>query len=117
MSASYDQEKASEDIYDADGVVPSQHPVAYNGDKTAVGDEAALREDAIASRYGPLQGFFKRMLAMGVEVRGVERVPEDERTDRNSMNSLFMWFSVNTVLTTGEFCSLLCWVLVLDGGD
>lgn len=101
MSASYDQEKAaSDDVYDTKDVEPVAYTAAGNKDVPVVGDENALHEQAIASRYGRFHGFFKRLLAMGVEVRGVERVPEDERTDRNFMNSLFMWFSVNTVLTT-----------------
>ncbi|TFK56838.1 cytosine-purine permease [Heliocybe sulcata] len=36
----------------------------------------------------------------GVEARGVERVPEDERESKNTWNNLLMWWSVNTVLTT-----------------
>lgn len=90
MSASYDQEKdASADLQSASAY---DAQVAYRSE--------APPEHAIAARYGPAQAFFKKLFALGVEARGVERVPEDERTDRNSLNSLFLWFSVNTVLTT-----------------
>lgn len=64
------------------------------------GKATALEEDAIVDRFGPARSLFAKMFAAGVEARGIERVPETERSDRNSANSLFLWFSVNTVLTT-----------------
>ncbi|KAF8306326.1 purine-cytosine permease [Clavulina sp. PMI_390] len=75
-------------------------------DETHVDVPLRDREEAIAERFGPFQSFFVKLANMGVEARGIERVPEDERSDRNSLNSLFLWFSVNTVLTTVPIGSL-----------
>lgn len=33
-------------------------------------------------------------------MRGIERVPEDERSNKHTINIMILWFSVNTVLTT-----------------
>ncbi|KIP11708.1 hypothetical protein PHLGIDRAFT_99130 [Phlebiopsis gigantea 11061_1 CR5-6] len=42
----------------------------------------------------------QKLFASGVEARGVERVPEDQRETKNVWNNLLMWWSVNCVLTT-----------------
>lgn len=60
----------------------------------------AAPEDAIVNRFGAMGPFLARLFAVGVEARGVERVPEDQRHTKNTWNNLLMWWSVNTVLTT-----------------
>lgn len=91
--SSYDQEKGQlEETPKVHWSGADDGPGAYQGD--------ALPEEAIAAKFRLGQTFFKKLFALGVEARGIERVPEDERSDRNSLNSLFLWFSVNTVLTT-----------------
>ncbi|KAG6333319.1 hypothetical protein ID866_5767 [Astraeus odoratus] len=55
---------------------------------------------AIARRFGTFGPLLEKLFASGVEARGVERVPEDQRETRNMWNNLLMWWSVNTVLTT-----------------
>ncbi|PIL31536.1 transporter [Ganoderma sinense ZZ0214-1] len=57
-------------------------------------------EKVIVKRYGRLGPLLSKLFASGVEARGVERVPEDERETKNMWNNLLMWWSVNTVLTT-----------------
>ncbi|KAJ6463995.1 permease for cytosine/purines, uracil, thiamine, allantoin-domain-containing protein [Mycena sanguinolenta] len=57
-------------------------------------------DDAIVQRFGFLGPALAKLFASGVEARGVERVPEDQRDRRNMWNNLLMWWSVNTVLTT-----------------
>lgn len=74
----------------------------YGAEKPFYDEAGAVPEEAIVAKYGRAETFFRKLFAMGVEARGVERVPEDERSDRDTLNSLFLWFSVNTVLTTGE---------------
>ena len=43
-------------------------------------------DKVIARRFGRFGGVLERMFASGVEARGVERVPEDQRTARNVWN-------------------------------
>ncbi|KAF8171960.1 permease for cytosine/purines, uracil, thiamine, allantoin-domain-containing protein [Mycena galopus ATCC 62051] len=64
--------------------------------------EASPDEDVIINRFsGSLMGsVMSKLFASGVEARGVERVPEDQREKKNMWNNLLMWWSVNTVLTT-----------------
>lgn len=93
-----DNEKGGIEDTEARAYSPGVDKVPY-GSGGAVG--ATLREEEIVHKYGRAQTLFRKLFALGVEARGVERVPEDERSDRNSLNSLFLWFSVNTVLTTG----------------
>lgn len=53
-------------------------------------------DQMLAARHTFLGGLYRRLFNMGVEARGVERVPEDERSPKNAINNLLMWFSVNT---------------------
>lgn len=86
----------------------SAAPDYYTEDKekafSSVEDEVAYAEAApdrvIASRFGTLGPLLSRLFASGVEARGVERVPENQRESKNAWNNLLMWWSVNTVLTT-----------------
>ena len=59
-----------------------------------------VKEDApesyYVSRYGALGPILEKMFASGVEARGVERVPEDQRSMKNSWNK-YVWRSVNGV--------------------
>ncbi|KAG1813913.1 cytosine-purine permease [Suillus subaureus] len=71
---------------------------------SSVEDEVAYAEAApdrvIASRFGILGPLLSKLFASGVEARGVERVPENQRESKNAWNNLLMWWSVNSVLTT-----------------
>jgi len=76
-------------------------------EKGAIADRAdvlpvaeAQPEVALVKRYGFAGPILERLFASGVEARGVERVPEDQRETKNSWNNLLMWWSVNCVLTT-----------------
>ncbi|KZP24133.1 hypothetical protein FIBSPDRAFT_822521 [Athelia psychrophila] len=62
--------------------------------------EEAAPDQALVQRWGPLGRIMAKMFDVGVEARGVERVPEDQRETKNTWNNLLMWWSVNTVLTT-----------------
>ena len=76
----------------------SQHPIPDNEET----------EDAIIYK-SPLHRFFKRLFNSGVEARGIERVPEDERDGTHTIGLLLLWWSVNSVVSTvpigvsGEF--------------
>ncbi|KAI0715106.1 cytosine-purine permease [Earliella scabrosa] len=67
---------------------------------SAVSPSHLAPEDALVKRYGRFGPFLAKLFASGVEARGVERVPEDQRETKNMWNNLFMWWSVNTGLTT-----------------
>ena len=71
-------------------------------DETVVVEDAssaggAIDEKALAESHGK---FLRWCYTLGVEARGVERVPESERSTKHSAAILLFWFSVNTVLTT-----------------
>ncbi|RPD65014.1 cytosine-purine permease [Lentinus tigrinus ALCF2SS1-6] len=68
--------------------------------ETAIPTAEADPEDVLVKRYGRFGPLLSKLFASGVEARGVERVPEDQRETRNMWNNLLMWWSVNTVLTT-----------------
>lgn len=90
MSASPDY--YTEDKEKAFGSIEDElHRVAY-------AEEAPDR--VIASRFGVLGPLLSRLFAIGVEARGIERIPEDQRESKNAWNNLLMWWSVNAVLTT-----------------
>ncbi|KAJ6621821.1 hypothetical protein B0H10DRAFT_947095 [Mycena sp. CBHHK59/15] len=57
-------------------------------------------DDVIVNRFAFMGPALSKLFASGVEARGVERVPEDQRETKNTWNNLLMWWSVNTVLTT-----------------
>ena len=100
-------EKVPMDDVEVNGMEKHSSPIHHDGGVGTTGHATALEEHAIVGRFGRAQGIFAKMFAAGVEARGIERVPETERTDRNSANSLFLWFSVNTVLTTRACLFLL----------
>ncbi|EIN10595.1 hypothetical protein PUNSTDRAFT_142573 [Punctularia strigosozonata HHB-11173 SS5] len=88
-NASYGSEKQYKDV---EGVTTSELPADRLEEKAP--------EVVIASRFGTFGTALNILFQRGVEARGVERVPENERSPRNSWNNLLMWFSVNCVLTT-----------------
>jgi len=60
--------------------------------------EAAEDETQIRKRFQKYG--LGKLFDVGVEARGIERVPENEREDKHSIGLLLLWFSVNIVLTT-----------------
>ncbi|KAJ4472412.1 permease for cytosine/purines, uracil, thiamine, allantoin-domain-containing protein [Lentinula lateritia] len=61
--------------------------------------ERAVNKKA-AERFGVFAPVMEKLFDYGVEARGVERVLENERDPKLLWNNLFMWWSVNCVLTT-----------------
>lgn len=57
----------------------------------------ATPDRMIVRRFGKLGPLLSRLFACGVEARGVERMPENQRESKNSWNNILMWWSVNTV--------------------
>lgn len=57
----------------------------------------AAPDRMIVRRFGKLGPLLSRLFAFGVEARGVERMPENQRESKNSWNNILMWWSVNTV--------------------
>ncbi|KAE9390865.1 hypothetical protein BT96DRAFT_1024350 [Gymnopus androsaceus JB14] len=53
-----------------------------------------------AQRFGAFAPVMEKLFDYGLEIRGVERVLETERDPKLLWNNLFMWWSVNCVLTT-----------------
>ena len=46
----------------------------------------AAPDDVIVSRFAFMGSFLSKLFASGVEARGVERVPEDQRETKNTWN-------------------------------
>lgn len=76
-------------------LLPMSHSISSSDDKEkgyVAGidiDQAAPDESAIVdrfARYGKVGSVIRFMLASGVEARGVERVPEDQRETKNMWN-------------------------------
>ncbi|KAG0691788.1 permease for cytosine/purines, uracil, thiamine, allantoin-domain-containing protein [Suillus ampliporus] len=103
----------------------STPPDYYPEDKEkalgSVEDDAVYAEAApdrvIASRFGVLGPLLAKLFASGVEARGIERVPEDQRESKNAWNNLLMWWSVNAVLTTIPIGVLAQSVFTLSFGN
>ena len=53
---------------------------------SAVSPSHLAPEDALVKRYGRFGPFLAKLFASGVEARGVERVPEDQRETKNMWN-------------------------------
>ncbi|KAG9309078.1 cytosine-purine permease [Chiua virens] len=68
--------------------------------KTEVYATEDAPDQVIAKRFGAFGPLLSKLFNSGVEARGVERVPEHQRETKNFWNSLFMWWSVNMVITT-----------------
>ncbi|OJA13027.1 hypothetical protein AZE42_04379 [Rhizopogon vesiculosus] len=66
-------------------------------DYGAMREVEAAPDRVIARRFGSLGPFLLRLFASGIEARGVERVPENQRESKNAWNNLLMWWSVNIV--------------------
>ncbi|KAK4685105.1 hypothetical protein P7C73_g5056, partial [Tremellales sp. Uapishka_1] len=60
----------------------------------------AIREADLVPARGVFFRWLQKASAMGVEVRGIERVPEDERDGKHTIGLLLLWFSVNSVVST-----------------
>ncbi len=65
--------------YSPNGTDPEKGPPIYTSEAPAVPTEIFLTGDTL---YAKLQ---RAVFQFGVEPRGIERVPEDERTDTNLM--------------------------------
>lgn len=76
-----DQEKALGSIKDADDVVSSVETVP---------------DRMIARRFGVLGPLLSKLYASGVEARGIERVPEDQRESKNAMNKCVSTFELRS---------------------
>ncbi|KAH7907851.1 cytosine-purine permease [Hygrophoropsis aurantiaca] len=81
-----------------------------------VSDVEAAPDRAIVARFGVLGPYLSKLFASGVEARGVERVPENQRETKNAWNNLLMWWSVNMVLTTIPVGTLGQYVFTLSFG-
>jgi hypothetical protein len=56
-------------------------------------DEEHAPDKVLVGRFGALgHKILGPLFKAGVEARGVERVPEDERSPKNTWNNLLMWF-------------------------
>ncbi|KAL9098481.1 MAG: hypothetical protein Q9163_005862 [Psora crenata] len=69
-------------------------PPVYADEAPAVPGEVFVQGD---TPYAKIQRFVTRF---GVEPRGIERVPENERTDRNVMKVGTLWLSANMVVSS-----------------
>ncbi|KAF6226319.1 hypothetical protein HO133_009185 [Letharia lupina] len=80
--------------YSPNGTDAEKGPPIYTSEAPAVPTEIFLTGDSV---YAKIQ---RAVFQFGVEPRGIERVPEDERTDTNLMKVGTMWFSANMVVSS-----------------
>ena len=74
---------------------------------------AEERPDAYhTEKYGALSLVFRKLFSSGVEERGVQRVPENERDPRHTWNKCVGNLSVS-FKHANRSCSLFMWWLVL----
>ncbi|WVQ98391.1 hypothetical protein IAU59_005514 [Kwoniella sp. CBS 9459] len=64
-----------------------------------VDSHEVIREDEVANR-NPIFRKLGALFDNGVEARGIERVPEDERDGKHTIGLLLFWWSVNMVVST-----------------
>jgi hypothetical protein len=76
-----------------DAVPPQQ-------DVSAAENVGAVRENELVTQKGPIYRWLSKAFDMGVEARGIERVPEDERDGKHTIGLLLLWWSVNSVVST-----------------
>ena len=73
---------------------------SHDKEKGVVAQEATILaaeadpEDVLVKRYGRFGPLLSKLFASGVEARGVERVPEDQRETRNMWNKCVHVLSV-----------------------
>ncbi|ORY55456.1 purine-cytosine permease [Pseudomassariella vexata] len=76
------------------GMTGSDTEIGYVDDGNAVHQEAFTAGDSTYAKLQRLAGKF------GVEQRGIERVPSDERTDRSMSKIGTLWLSANMVVSS-----------------
>ena len=54
--------------------------------------EEVAPDEVLVNRWGFMGKIMAKMFDVGVEARGVERVPEDQRETKNTWNNLLMWW-------------------------
>jgi purine-cytosine permease-like protein len=84
---------ASADGYDVEKHSPA-NSTEYIGDEGAVHAETFVVGDSL---YAKLQRFATKT---GIEARGIERVPSDERTDAGMSKIGTLWLSANMVVSS-----------------
>jgi cytosine/uracil/thiamine/allantoin permease len=84
----YDVEyHASDDKHRHHSLVPPDETGAVHGELLVAGDTFTAKLQRLVTRFG-------------VEARGIERVPEDERTDKTTVKVGTMWCAANMVVST-----------------
>jgi hypothetical protein len=72
---------------------PEDKEKALGSDADIYAVEAAP-DLVIVRRFGALGPFLSKLFASGVEARGVERVPEDQRESKNAWNKCVSIFEI-----------------------
>jgi len=65
-------------------------------DGVHVGIEEAAPDIVLEETYGKYGKFLKKLFDIGVEARGIERVPEDQRTKAHWWDNIMLWTSLQT---------------------
>jgi hypothetical protein len=94
------------DDYDIEKQESARQATSSGANSSSTGSNVQTTDVATASASPPAgSSFFAKLVhiaeKLGVEQRGIERVPEDERTDtgfRAFMNVFTMWLSANMVV-------------------
>ena len=77
---------------------------AYGGEKhrssIVPDDTGAVPGEVLVAGNSPYAKLQRLATRFGVEARGIERVPEDERTDKSTLKVGTMWLAANMVVSS-----------------
>lgn len=85
--------------YDKDYKQPEYGNAVHDLEAGAQHGDAVIHDSEIKDQ-NPLFRGFRKLFDSGVEARGIERVPEDERDGKHTIGLMLLWWSVNTVVST-----------------
>jgi hypothetical protein len=88
----------SKDGYDADEKALHGSNL-YSSYPEEVESAQPIHEAELKHR-SPIFRYLNKAFENGVEARGIERVPEDERDGKHTIGLLLLWWSVNMVVST-----------------
>ncbi|KAL7620343.1 Purine-cytosine permease fcy21 [Parahypoxylon ruwenzoriense] len=85
---------------ESDVAVALDYGLGYVGDGDGDGDGNAVRARDLTAGESPYAKLQRLAGRFGVEQRGIERVPSDERTDSGIVQIGTLWFSANMVVSS-----------------
>lgn len=86
-------DRTSSSSHDKEKFVDNEAAVHHADVVSKAKDKEERPEAYYVERFGRFGPFLEKLFASGVEARGVERVPEDQRTMKNAWNKYVRYFA------------------------